>query len=584
MAHVVRRTVAALTSLCAATGLTCLVALVAPAGAAAADEDQVASYKGPRFAATGGSGDLQVSTPTFDKSQAKTWWYDGSWWGLLYQPADATVRVGQLQHDHRWVLGESVVSTDPVAVGDVVVDGRRVHVLSRDRSGLSVVDLVYRRRAGRYAVAGPAVPLGTRGTSAATMTKDSTGRLWVTFVRASHLNVQHSNPSRTRWSLPYVPDVAGSRVGRSELTDVVAANGSIIVVWSDQRAGAFHVATHGDGDPDGQWRAETAAEGDHVADDHISAHVLPGPEGDTVLVAAKTSLNDYRDPVRDDPLILLLARTPQGAWSQHVVATVADGWTRPVVTADATGRVFVVGRRAGSIVYKAATVADLTFESGPGRHLLTFTGASFTDPSVGTQTVDVGTGLLVLASDERDLRYWHAEMALSGRVRSASAADPPDETVPSAPGRVTGVAVDGSVRLSWSPATDEAAWSPAGVAPGVSYQILRQGKPVGRTAATSYVAAGSGKSEFTVAALDLAGNRSPAVAARLVTSDTDGPASGLGVVLVISAAVAAASLVGGVYVHLRRQVRRTAQQAQRILVEAPLTVLVPAPRGKHARR
>jgi hypothetical protein len=584
VAHVVRRSIAGLGALAAATCTASLVGLAAPAGAAAADEDQVAAYRGPRYAATGGHGDLQVSTPTFDKSQAKSWWYDGSWWALLYQPADATVRVGQLQHDHRWVLGGPAVSVDPVAVGDVVVDGRRVHVLSRDRTGLSVVDLVYRRGAGRYAVAAPATALGTRGTSAATMAQDSTGRLWVTFVRASHLTVLHSNPSRTRWSLPYVPDVAGSRVGRSELTDVVSANGSVVVIWSDQRSGAFHAATHQDGDPDSLWATETAAEGDHIADDHISAHVVPGKAGDTVLVAVKTSLNDYRDPVRDDPLILLLARTPDGTWSQHVVASVADGWTRPVVTADASGRVFVVGRRAGSIVYKAATIADLTFEAGPGRHLLTFAGASFTDPSVGTQTVDVGTGLLVLASDERDLRYWHAELALGGRSRSASAADPPDRSAPSAPSRVTGIAADGSVRLSWSPATDGAAWSPAGVSPGVSYQVFRDGQQLGRTSSTFYVVTGRADGDFTVSALDLAGNRSPAVAARLVASRTEGTGRGLTVVLVLGAALAAASVVGGVYVHLRRQVRRTAHQAQRIFVEAPLTVLVPAPRGKHARR
>jgi hypothetical protein len=558
--------------------------LLVPTRAAAAAEDQVASYRGPRYAATGGRGDLQVSTPTFDKSQAKTWWHQGSWWALLYQPADATVRVGQLQHDHHWVLGDAVVATDPVAVGDVVVDGRRVHVLSRDRSGLSVVDLVYRPRAGRYDVVGPAVALNSRGTSAATMTQDSTGRLWVTFVRASRLNVLHSNPSRTRWSTPYVPDVAGSRVGRSELTDVASANGSVVVVWSDQRSGAFHAAIHEDGAPDGRWSSETAAEGDHVADDHVSAHVVPGPDGDTVLVAVKTSLNDYRDPVRDDPLILLLARTPDGTWTQHVVATVADGWTRPVVTADATGQVFVVGRRAGSIVYKAATTADLTFESGPGRHLITFSGASFTDPAVGTQTVDVGTGLLVLASDERDLRYWHAELALGGLARPTSAADPPDRSAPSAPTRVSAVEVDGSVRLSWSPATDGTAWSPAGVTPGVRYEVSQDGRRVGRTSDTFYVAGGRRGGDFAVTTLDLAGNRSEAVPARLVVSGSDGSATGLAVGVVIGVVVAAASVLGGVYVHLRRQVRRTAHQAQRLLVEAPLTALVPAPRGKHARR
>ena len=566
----------------AAATLAATMLLAGPAGAAA-DDDQVGAHRGPRFGATTTSdSELQVSTPTFDKSQAKTWWHDGRWWGLLYEPSDASVRIGELGRNHRWTLGDTVVARRTIAVGDAVVDDDEVHVLVRRRGGLAVTTLAYTRKGG-YRVEAPLRQLGTRGSNAATMTLDTTGRLWVSFIKAARVTVMHSNPSRTSWGLPYVPAVPAVDVGRGELTDVAAADGAVLVIWSDQRRGAFHAARHVDGAPDSSWTGESAAKGDHIADDHVSAFVLPGKGGDTVLVAVKTSRNDYRDPARDDPLILLLVRTPAGVWSQHVVATVGDGWTRPVVSASASGRVFVIGRRAGSIVYKPAPLDDLTFESGPGRHLLTFTGASFTDPSVGTQTPDAVTGLLVLASDERELHYWHAELGLSGTARGASAGDRPDRTPPAAPEDVNGIVLEGNVRLSWSAPTDVVGWAPAGVPPGVTYEVFRGGTRVGRTGSTSYVV-DSGAGALTVVAVDLAGNRSAEVRAEVATPRSDSSTAGLALVLLVGGALAVVCVVVGVYVHLRRHLRRTAQQAQRLLIDAPVKALVPAPRGKHARR
>jgi hypothetical protein len=577
-----RARLAAVAAVALATGPLVVTAGITPA---AAEVVGAGSYQGPRYAGHGARGSLEVSSPTSDKNQSKTWWYGGSWWGLLFAPHDGATHVARLGRDHTWSVTDAVVGSEPVSAGDAVVDGPRVHVLWRSKAGLVVTTLRYAAAKDTYRVTAGPVEVGARGSNGAALAQDSLGRLWVSFVRASTLFVAHSDPTGAQWSPPYVPAVKGTRVQRNELSDIVAMDDGIDVVWSDQRRGAVHVATHRDDADDGTWRATLAVQGPRMADDHLSAHVAQGRDGPVLLVATKTSRNDYRDPERDDPLILLLERGPDGAWSQHVVSAVADGWTRPVVTSDASGRVYVFGRRAGSIRYKEASLDDLTFEPGPGRHLLTVSGASLTDPSVSQQVVDAATGLLLLASDERGLGYWHAELAVDGAGEAASALGSADGVAPSPPSGVRGVAGADGVRLSWQPASDATTWQPAGVPPALTYRVLRDGRTVGHTTATAFlVSAGGAEDAYTVVAVDPAGNASPQSTAEVREVAADGSGADLSWLVLLGVLVAAGSVAAGIYIHLRRHVGRAAQQAHALLIEAPRSALVPAPRGRHARR
>lgn len=574
MTGVVRRGLAA-TAL--AVGLACCVP-----GPVAADVEHTAIYPGPAYATDQQVGrGLRVSTPTYAKAQSKTWWYDGAWWGLLYDPASADVRVAELGTNHTWRVTRTVVAHDPLAVGDVVVDDDHIHVAVRDRAGLLVNSLEFKPRARFYKVEpGNPVRLVARGTSAATMAQDSTGRLWISYVRDSRLSIMHSNASQRSWTAPFTPDVPGTATGPREISDVVAANGGITVVWSDQRRGAFHEAVHRDGEPDSSWSGTTIAQGPKLADDHINAHVVSTADGDMVLVAVKTSRNDFSAPNADDPLILLLSRDPDGHWTQHVVSTVGDEWTRPVVTADASGTVYVFARRAGSIVFKESTVASLSFKVGQGRHLLRVTGTSFTDPAVGTQTPDAVTGVLVLVSDEVQRKYWHAELAVTGSALGASRADHRDREAPAAPTRVEGESRDGTLRLTWDPAVDSAGWKPADQAPPVRYVVLRDGRQVGKTSVTSFsLRQAAGRHQYEVLAIDRAGNSSQAAVAALLTVERRAGDAGNRWIVLVGAVAALFALGAGGYVHFRHRLRRTAV----VVAQASAPLILPAPKGKHAR-
>jgi hypothetical protein len=391
----------------------------------------------------------------------------------------------------------------------------------------------------------------------------------------------HSDRLQRNWTASYTPPaVAKAPTGPREMSDVVAANGAITVIWSDQRHGAFRTAVHQDGAPGRSWSASTIARGPKLADDHINAHVVPTPEGDLVLVAVKTSRNDFPVPNPDDPLILLLVREPGGRWTEHVVSPVADGWTRPVVTADASGTVYVFARRAGSIVFKETTLTDLSFKIGQGRHLLRVTGTSLTDPTVGTQTPDAVTGVIVLASDELRHQYWHAELAVAGSARGASRGGSPDRRAPAAPTKVEGESRDGTVHLTWNPSVETVDWQPAGQAPPVRYVVLRDGQRVGNTSVTSFsLRHGAGRHRYAVLAIDSAGNSSPAVAAALLTVESRTAAASSRWLLLAGVLAAVLALGAGGYVHLRRHLARTAQA----LVQASIPVIMPAPKGKHAR-
>lgn len=546
--------------------------------------DGSAGYRGPSYA--GRHETISVSTPTFARGQSKVWWHDGAWWGLLYDPDDASAYVAELTRDHRWRRTGTVVATRPLSMGDAVPDGRDLHVLLRVRSGLQVTTLRYRPKAHEYRIGAGPVDVGTRGSGSASMALDSTGRLWVSFLRSNRLTVMHSNPSRTRWSLPLVPKVPGTHAGPSEEADVAAVDGAVTLVWSNQRTDGIYSATHQDGAVDSAWTGVAITEGEKIADDHVSAHVAPGPGGSTLLVAVKTSRNDFASPNADDPLVLLLARGPDGRWRRHQVATVGDGWTRPVVTSDASGRVYVFARRAGSIQFKQGTLAGLSFEPGTGGRLLASTGATFTDPSVGQQVADSHTGVLLLTSDEHEKRYWHAEMAIDGSAQAASAADPPDTVAPARPGELRGSAGEGRILLSWNGSADPDAWAPAGRPVPVRYVVRRDGRALTHTTATSFsVRVSDGSThDFSVAAVDRSGNESPTATVSLA-GEPPGSGEGPRAVLLAGGTVLALVAFGvALHLHLRRQLSRTAKRAHRVLMVAPRSIIVPAPKGRHTRR
>lgn len=568
-------------TVCAATaGLMAGCVLLAPVRGAA-ETNGWSAYPGPRY------GNELRQTPTASKPQSKLWWHDRAWWGLLYHPADATVRIAELMPDHTWRPTTAVVAGRPLSVGDALRDGAAVHVLNETAEGLVASSFAYDRSARRYTrQPGSSAVLGRRGSNAASLAKDSLGRLWVTFVSAGRVWVSHSDPARLRWTAPYVPAVPGRTVGNGEVSDIVAFDGQVGVLWSDQRSGAFRVALHADAAPDSRWTSETALVGRDMADDHISAHVVPHKGGSTIVAAVKTS-RDENGGSADEPLVLVLRRDPAGTWSRHQVATVGDDVTRPSIAVDATNTVYVVGRRADSIVYKSAPLDDLTFAPGPGTRLMSNDEASFTDPTTTQQVVDARTGLVVLASDFLGHRYGHAEITVGGGSAAAASGAAVTITRPVAPSGLRGLVVDGAVRLVWAPSSADGLWAPAGRPATVrGYTVLRDGGPIAVTQGTSYVdstPAGDRSHTYAVRARGLGGTRSASSAAVEVFVPAGADEAGLPIAyLLVAGFVALAALGGG---GLAARIRRRDGEAVPLpRPRRPAVLRSSASTGRHARR
>ncbi|WP_344839885.1 CBM35 domain-containing protein, partial [Actinocorallia longicatena] len=126
--------------------------------------------------------------------------------------------------------------------------------------------------------------------------------------------------------------------------------------------------------------------------------------------------------------------------------------------------------------------------------------------------------LEAVSANARKLRFANATQNADGwlGLGTMNVGTGGDQTAPSTPAGLTSPArTSGSVTLGWNASTDD-----VGV---VSYQVLRNGSPVGTSATTSYTDTGLSPAtsySYTVKALDAAGNSSAASSALAVTTQT----------------------------------------------------------------
>lgn len=554
-------------------------ATLLPAVPALAEVGRYASYRGPDYAP--GATHL---TPTAAKPQNKVWWRDGRWWTLLVADDDRQLRVASLAADHTWSPSTTGVVRAVYGTGDVLARGAETFVLVRTEAGLLALSLrydpaqaAYRLQRNRTAIVAP------RGSNTAALALDAEGRLWAAYIRADRVWVAHSDPGRRRWVPAYPVPRQGGRLSPGEIVDMVAFDDRVGVFWSDQRRGEFRFASRAAAGPERSWTTEIVARGPGIADDHVSTAVLWRPEGDVVLAAVKTSLGDAGE-ADSSPLVVVLRREDAGTWSPHTVATVGDNWTRPVLALDAAGTAYVVGRRAGSIVAKAAPASTLDFAPGPGTVLMSSSGASLTDPTVPGQVVDQVCGLLVLASDTARRAYWHGEVALDLPARLAGSACRPAESA--APISVDATVNERLVRLSW--AEDGAVWTPAGERVARRFAVHRGGRRIGVTTGTTFVDQPARAGRYVYRVSPVPAGRGAAVGTETVrverVATTAVPAylrdlallAGAGLVLTAGA---------GAAVRVRRRRRWQEQDLFRARLASTVRTVpaVPQPRGRHAR-
>jgi hypothetical protein len=335
------------------------------------------------------------------------------------------------------------------------------------------------------------------------------GQIWVTFTRQEQVYVTHSLGTDRDWTRPFpIPVPQAANLTADDIAAVTAYEGHVGVMWSDQTDGAMYFAAHANGAADDAWSISAAIQGPALADDHMNLKTLRHDPAGLVFAVVKTSRNDVPDVVPDDPLIVLLVLNRQGVWEQHVVATVGDEPTRPLLLIDTDHRQLHVFYSApccsgGTIYTKTASLDDIQFPAGVGTPVIKSPSNRLNNPTSTKQNLDSETGLLILASDDRIDRYMHSFEELAGPTLAGTPSGPPLPAVEGSSGPVSSDGETAGAALFED--TFESGgldrWTSVQTGPGSTAGVVAAGGRDGQVGA--HLTAGSAKGAFADARIAL---------------------------------------------------------------------------------
>lgn len=392
-----------------------LASSLAPSLAAAQD----IGSPGPSYVAAMGS-------PTGSKAESKLWYTDGRWWGSLWSTSARSHSIFRLDTSTQtWIDTDTAIDPRPRSRADCLWDGSKLYVASHEQitgpgaSGhpLLLYRYSYRPLLQRFSL-DPGFPaqIGDSSTGTMVIDRDSTGTLWAAWMRDLRVWVARTQGDDRVWSPPIVLPACTSDVASGDLCAVARFGGNRIgVLWSDVVSDAFWFAHHQDGDPTGTWSARVAAlSGPGLANDHLN---LKSTADGRLFAAVRTGLDRTR----------MLERTAGGTWLSHLVCTTDEDWTRPIVLLDErVRRLYCFGTHPspeGAIHAKFTALDAPAFPAGSGTAVIrSEADPSLTDATSTKQSLSRETGLVVLASQQGSLRYWHHYDALGGRVTAVPVA------------------------------------------------------------------------------------------------------------------------------------------------------------------
>lgn len=372
-------------------------------------------------------------------NQSKLWFHDGRWFALMLDNVAEAYRIYRFDmNSQNWTSTGTQVDQRNRSHADALSDGNTLWVASSynaSSSGtlkdLRVYKFTYNTGTKAYTVAGgypKLIPGTSTGTTNATIAKDTTGDLWVTYNQDLRVRYSASEDGGATWSTG--ADIPGQ--GNDGVADDVAAiapvSGSGVngvgVIWTNQAFltdDAFYYQAHVDGDPIGTWQARETAFGGpatNTADNH--AALKTAPDGRAIAVV-KTSRNAGSGN-SGDPLIAVLRRTGApnavGTWEVKTVTTVAVKGTRPMLVVDGVNsevNVFLTNPTLASegdqaIYRRTASLSTLNFGT-PSLGTAVIDSATEVAINDATSTKQASTpesGMLVLASNIPTFRYFHA--------------------------------------------------------------------------------------------------------------------------------------------------------------------------------
>jgi len=360
-----------------------------------------------------------VQTPTGEKPQSKLWYNDGRWWADLFNPATGAYHIYSLDtNSQEWSDTNVALDTRPRTKADCLWDGIHLYVVSgggQVSTGADLSALLYRysyNSTSHSYTPDANFPVMVRSGGAETIVidKDTSGVLWVTYTQNNRVYVSHTLGADTVWTTPAVISAAGvnPNVAPDDISSLIAYNGKIGVMWSNQNDGTFYFAYHTDGagDNSSDWTGEVVAGASGLADDHLSLKSLEADASGNVFAALKTS---FINPAQ--PRILLLAGTKQNdgslSWQSATVSNGAMNETRPIVLIDTTHRqlyVFLSDEGGGKIYYKTTSLDNITFNPNTkGTEFISDSKYPYINNVTSTkQNVNGATGIVVLASYDND--------------------------------------------------------------------------------------------------------------------------------------------------------------------------------------
>ncbi|MEO5941001.1 MAG: hypothetical protein ABIQ76_08960, partial [Candidatus Limnocylindrales bacterium] len=153
---------------------------------------------------------------TAARNQSKLWFSDGTWWALLFdrKAPNLTAKFRIYRFDmatQGWTSTGVAADDRNRSHADVLSDGNTLYIASAQAAGTSVAKDVriykytYSPATKAYTlVAGfPKLLANTSaGTGYSTITRDSTGTLWVAFTQSNKVMISRSTDAGVTWATP----------------------------------------------------------------------------------------------------------------------------------------------------------------------------------------------------------------------------------------------------------------------------------------------------------------------------------------------------------------------------------------------
>ena len=239
-----------------------------------------------------------LTSPTGEKPQSKLWYNDGRWWADMLFTDGAHYIFFLDSSTQQWIKTDTRLDPRTQTKSDCLWDGAHLYVASGGGFESTSADLdgvlyrfSYHVTTKTYTRDFGPVTIRPGGAETLVIDKDSTGRLWITYAQLGEIYVSHSLSSDRNWSVPLPIPATGvnEHIATDDIATLVAFNGHIGVMWSNQLDSTVNFSVHTDGAADTAWTGEVVLRDPNIADDHINLKSIPGDPRGRVFAVVKTS-------------------------------------------------------------------------------------------------------------------------------------------------------------------------------------------------------------------------------------------------------------------------------------------------------